>query len=122
MDGRSQPHEPRSQFSVHVGTLWFSAARFSVRALVARCAQCNQIAFFVTARLTPQFEMVHLQVLHATAILAAPSVALQYQSMQFAVALRVKSVTMGFGPDLLHRFFPMICDRKLSRWEVGRNW
>ncbi len=48
---------------------------------VAPRAQCDQILFFITARLAAEFEMVDLQVLHATANLAAPTVAFQYPTM-----------------------------------------
>ena len=52
--------------------------------LVFRCmrawhagAQCDQVLFHVTARLAAEFEVMHLQMLHATANLASPAVAFQ---------------------------------------------
>jgi hypothetical protein len=39
-------------------------------------AQRNQVLFLVTTRVAPKFEVVHVQILHATAELATPAVAL----------------------------------------------
>ena len=64
---------------------------------VAFGAQGDQILFHIATRLTAEFEMVYLQVLHATADLASPAVALQHPTMQFAVALRIKSESRAFG-------------------------
>jgi len=52
---------------------------------VAFGAQRDQVVFFVATRMAPEFEVVPLQVVHATANLAAPSIALQHLSMQSAV-------------------------------------
>jgi hypothetical protein len=49
--------------------------------------------------------MVHLQMLHAAAQLAAPAVALQHLPMQLVVAVRIKSKSRGFAPNLLHEAF-----------------
>jgi hypothetical protein len=43
---------------------------------VAFSAQRDQVLFLVVARLAAEFEVMHLQVLHAPADLAAPAVAL----------------------------------------------
>ena len=58
---------------------------------VAFGAQRDQVLFLVAARLAPQFEVMHLQVLHAAASLASPAVALQYLSLQFGIARRIES-------------------------------
>ena len=48
---------------------------------VAVGAQCDQILFHVATRLASEFKVMHLQVLHATADLASPAVALQHLPM-----------------------------------------
>ena len=53
-----------------------AAGGFSMHLFVAFGAQSDQILFDIASRLAAEFEMVHLQVLHAAAILAAPAVAL----------------------------------------------
>ena len=58
---------------------------------VALSAQRDQVLFHIATRLAAEFEVVHLQVLHATANLASPAVALQHLAVQFAVALRIES-------------------------------
>jgi hypothetical protein len=63
---------------------------------VACRAQRDQVLFLVAARLAPQFEVMHLKALHATADLAAPAVALQHLPMQFEVAVRIESKSRAF--------------------------
>ena len=60
-------------------------------------AQRDQVLFLVATRLAAEFEVVHLQVLHATADLASPAVALQHLPMQFAVAVRIESQSRALG-------------------------
>ena len=48
---------------------------------VALSTQCNQILFLIAARVATKLDMVDLEVLHATAELAAPAVALQHLPM-----------------------------------------
>jgi len=47
-----------------------------MHAHVAFSAQCDQILFNIATRMASEFEVVHLQVLQATASLASPPVAL----------------------------------------------
>ena len=51
---------------------------FWMHARVAFSAKRDQVLFHVSARLAAQFDVMHVQVLHATADLASPAVALQY--------------------------------------------
>ena len=53
---------------------------------------------------------MHLQILHAPADLAAPSVALQYLAMQFSIARRIESQWRVLGWDLLHEACPATSD------------
>ena len=64
---------------------------------VAFRAQRDQILFLVAARLAAELEVMHLQILHASAILAAPAVALQHLPMQFAIAGGVESQSWVLG-------------------------
>jgi len=48
---------------------------------VAFGAQRDQVLFLVPAGLAAEFEVMHLQLLHAAAELAAPAVALQHLPM-----------------------------------------
>jgi hypothetical protein len=88
---------------------------------VAFGAQGDQVLLRVTTRVTAEFEMVYLQVLHATAELASPAVALQYLSMQFAVALRIEPKSGAFGADGLHEACRLTSERKASCCSPGRN-
>jgi hypothetical protein len=55
---------------------------------VAFGAQRDQVRFLVATRLAAEFEVVHLQVLHAAAELASPAVAFQHQAVQLESASR----------------------------------
>jgi len=77
-------------------------------------AQRDQVLFLVAARLAAEFEVMHLQMLHAAASLAAPAVAFQHLPMQFVVAIRIKSQSWVFGWDLLHEACPATSERKAS--------
>jgi hypothetical protein len=58
-----------------------AAGGFSMLQFVAFSAHCDQVLFLVSTRLAAESEVMHLQVLHAPADLAAPAVALQYPTM-----------------------------------------
>jgi|SRR5271165_5746982 len=62
-----------------------------MRLFVTFGAQRDQVLFHIATRLAAEFEVVYLWVLHATASLASPAVALQHLPMQFAVAVRIES-------------------------------
>ena len=94
---------------------------FSMHLCVALSAQRYQILFLVATRLAAELEVVHLQVLHASADLAAPAVALQHLPMQLAVALRIEPKSGAFGADGLHEAFRLTSDRKASCCGLGRN-
>ncbi|MGA3319151.1 MAG: hypothetical protein ABSC64_22270 [Candidatus Korobacteraceae bacterium] len=86
----------------------------SMRSRMAFSAERDQVLFLVATRLAPQFEVMHLQALHATADLTSPAVALQYLSLQFVVASRIKSQSRASGLDLLHEAFRLTSERKTS--------
>ena len=78
---------------------------------VAFGAQSDQILFHIATRVAAEFEVMHLQLLHASADLASPSVALQHLAMQLAVALRIESESRVLGWDLaLHEAFWLTSD------------
>ena len=88
-----------------------AAVGFSVHLFVAFSAQRDQVVFLIAAGLAAEFEVVHLQLLHASADLASPSVALQHLAMQLAVALRIESESRVLGWDLaLHEAFWLTSD------------
>ena len=93
----------------------------SMHPFVAFGAQRDQVLFLVSTRLASEFEMVHLQVLHATANLASPAVALQHLPMQFAVAVRIQSESRAFAADPLHEAFRLTSERNASCCGLGRN-
>ena len=64
-----------------------------MHACMAFSAQRDQVGFRITTRVAAKLEVVHLQMLHATAYLAAPSIAFQHLPMQFAIALGIESYT-----------------------------
>ena len=88
---------------------------------VAFGAQRDQVLFLVATRLAAEFEVMHLQVLHTTANLAPPAVALQYLAMEVSVARRIESESRVLGWDLFHGAFRLTSDRKTSCCSPGRN-
>ena len=92
-----------------------------MHARVSFRAQRDQVLLLVTTRLTPEFEVMYLRALLATAILASPPVALQHPPVQFAVAGRIESESRAFAADLLHEAFRLTSDRKASCCGLGRN-
>jgi len=66
-----------------------------MRACMAFSAQRNQVVFRITTGVAAKLEVVHLQVLHATAYLAAPSVAFQHLPIQFAIGVGIESYTLA---------------------------
>ena len=89
---------------------------------VALSTKGNQILFRVATGPATQFEVMHLQILHATAELAPPAVALQHLSLQFGIARRIESESRALGWNLLHEAFRLTSDRKTSRCGPGRKW
>jgi hypothetical protein len=49
-----------------------------------------------------EFEVMHLQILHAAANLASPAVALQHLAMQLAIAVRIESESRALEAGLPH--------------------
>ena len=65
--------------------------------------------------------MVYLEALHAPAILASPTIALQHLAVQFAVAARIESESRALPVDLLHEAFALTSERKASCCGLGKN-
>lgn len=104
-----------------VNDLW-EPLFFSMHVRVAVGAQRGQIVFLIAPRLATEFEVVYVEVLHAAAELASPTVALQYLLVQFAVAIRVESEWWVLGTDLpAHEIFWLTSDRKASFCGPGRK-
>ena len=90
-------------------------------ARVAFFAERDQVLFDIASRMAAEFEVMHLQILHAPADLAAPTVALQYLLMQVMIARRIESQSRVLGWDLLHEACPATSERKASCCGLGRN-
>jgi hypothetical protein len=71
--------------------------------------------------MAPEFHVVHLQMLHASASLAPPAIALQYLSMELTIALRIERESGAFAVALFHDAFPVTSERKASRCGTGKN-
>jgi hypothetical protein len=56
---------------------------------VADNAKRNQIVHHITTQLTPGFHVMDLQVLHGTALLAAPTIPLQHSLSKEDVIFRI---------------------------------
>jgi len=69
---------------------------------VAFCTQCDQVLSLVTTHLAAELKMVHLQVLHRPADLAAPSITLQNPAVQSPVTPRVEANSFRFREILSH--------------------
>ena len=69
---------------------------------MAFSAQRNQVVFRILTRVAAKLEVVHLQMLHATAYLAAPTITLQHTALQFAVAFRFEPPSRLLGPYACH--------------------
>ena len=98
-----------------------AAASLSMYLCMAFRAQRDQVLLLVATCLAAEFEMVYLQVLHATAELASPAVALQHLALQFAIARRIESQSRVLGRDFVHEACPATSDRKTSCCSPGRN-
>src|ERR1019366_1088466 len=98
-----------------------AVAGFAMHLFVAFGTQRDQVLVLVVARLAAKFKVMHLQVLHATASLAAPAVALQHLAMQFPIARRIESQSRAFAADLLHEVCPATSERKACCCGPGRN-
>jgi len=81
---------------------------------VTLSTQCNQILFLIAARVTTEFEVVYLEVLHTAAELASPAVTLQHLPMQFAIGPRIKPEAWALEADGIHEAFWLTPDRKDS--------
>jgi hypothetical protein len=68
-----------------------------------------------------KFEVVYLEISHATAHLAAPSVAFRHLPMQFAIAVGIKSDSSVFEADVCHKACRLTSERKASCCGLGRN-
>ena len=58
---------------------------------MASSAERDQVVLFVGSSLAAELAVVYLQVLHAAACLASPTVALQYFAVELAIAFCVES-------------------------------
>src|SRR5271167_4537950 len=85
----------------------------SMHLFVAFGAQGDQVLFLVATRSTSEFEMVYLEVLHATANLASPVVAMQHLLVQVTVAGCIQSESRAFAPNLLQEAFLLWAGQKL---------
>ena len=65
-------------------------------------AQGDQVLFLVAARLAAEFEVMYLELLHATANLAAPTIAFQHLAMQLAIALRIEPKSWALAAGGVH--------------------
>src|SRR5271167_4906038 len=93
----------------------------SMHLFVAFGAQGDQVLFLVATRSTSEFEMVYLEVLHATASLAPPAIALQHLAVQFAIPGCIEFESRAFVADLRHEAFRLTSERKASCCGLGRN-
>jgi hypothetical protein len=82
--------------------------------LVAIGTERDKVLFLIATRVAAEFEMMYLQILHATADLASPAVALENLPMQFVVAVRVESEPRGLGADCAHEACGLTSDRNAS--------
>ena len=85
-----------------------------MHARVTFSAQGDQVLFLVGTRLAAEFEVVHLQILHAPADLAPPAVALQHLAVQFSIARRIESESSALKAHSLHEAFWLTTERKVA--------
>ena len=84
-------------------------------------AQGDQILFHVATRVASEALVMHLEMYHAAAHLAAPVVALQHLSMQFTVPFWIQPEARFLAADAFHEAFAATSDKKASCWVSGRN-
>ncbi len=99
-----------------------AAGGFVMHLFVAFGAHRAQVLFHVATRLAAEFEVMYLQMLHATANLASPAIAFEHLAMQISIACRIKSQPRALDADLVHEAFRLASDRKASCCGPGRNW
>ena len=95
------------------GSMESAAPKLPMRLSVAFGAQSDQVLLHITARMTTQFEVMDLQLLHTSARLAAPPVARHHLPMQLAIARRIKSEARALGTSRLHDALRATSDRKV---------
>jgi hypothetical protein len=102
-----------------------SSPSWRMGSLMAVGTQCNQVAFDIAAGLASELEMMHLEVLHATAGLAAPAVALKNLAVQGTIPPRVETDALNFADGLSHAVLELApcaaSKRNASRCGWGRN-
>jgi len=62
-----------------------------VKLAMAASAKSNQVLGSIIAKCTTQTNMVHLELLRGSAILASPPVSLQHIGTQLAIRIRIES-------------------------------
>ena len=67
-----------------------SARSPKVSYLVAACAECDQVLLGIVAQLAARGEMVDLESVGCSAVLAAPSIAFEHLPAQPTICLRLK--------------------------------
>jgi len=84
---------------------------------MAGVTECNEISLIVIARMTPQLEVVHLESLHTSAKLTAPTVSLKHLAEKSPVCKRIE---FEAGP-LAHDAIPATCSQKACFCGAGRK-
>ena len=88
-----------------------------VNAAMASLAECNEILLVIIACMASKFEVMHLECLHASAKLTAPSVALEHLSVEFAVCSRIELDAGVHAHDAL----PATSSTKACFCRAGKN-
>ena len=88
---------------------------------VAVNAQRDQILVIVATRMSAEFEVVHLQMLHATASLTSPAITLQHLPVEFTVSVQVEFEPRALAANLVHEALRLTSERKASCCGPGRN-
>ena len=75
----------------------------------------DEVFFHIAGGVTPEFLVMYMQALQAAAVLAAPVVSHQHQSVEFCVSFRIETHPRTLGADGLHERGPFTLVRKASR-------
>ncbi len=94
---------------------------FPMQLFVTFSTQREEVLFHIATRLATEFAVVYLQVLHAAAEQASPSVPLQHLPVQCAVAVRIESESRAFALSLFHEAVWLTSERKTCCCGSGRK-
>lgn len=86
---------------------------WAVQDPVTSMAERDEVGLIIVARMAPRLEMMDLQVLHGSAALTVPVIALKHAATEFTVFVRGEPYARSLGANGVHKAFPLACSRNV---------